>query len=222
VACTPEWETIKEALKRVVAAGLPKEQAKRDLCRAMADRKIHLQLTTVADPRLNLPELTFEYSEVSRHLSPKDIDWSNSRPSPDSRAWGPTPKNSAEPNSVFLSRNIGFWDRTIVLIEVRSAQVTRIFCHPREEPADIDPPPTRSQEAVDINRPAARPPAPKPPQGAMISAAFRAIKTLWPDGVPKELNAKDRNRQIRDWQKTNRVSESSDRTIQRALTPLGT
>ena len=40
MAYTPDWEPLADALKRIVAAGSDEEEAKNDLCRAVADRKI--------------------------------------------------------------------------------------------------------------------------------------------------------------------------------------
>jgi hypothetical protein len=42
MAYVPEWESLAEALERVMVAGVPRRQAQVDLCRAMADGKIEV------------------------------------------------------------------------------------------------------------------------------------------------------------------------------------
>lgn len=45
----------------------------------------------------------------------------------------------------------------------------------------------------------------------------QAIKTLWPNGIPPGLPVKTRNQKIRDWQKTNDLAETSEKSIERYL-----
>jgi hypothetical protein len=45
VAYVPDWERLADALDRVVKAGLPEDEAKRDICNAVADRKIKIRPT---------------------------------------------------------------------------------------------------------------------------------------------------------------------------------
>ena len=46
MAYTPDWEAIADALKRVMATGTTEDEAKTDLCRALADRKIDIRVRT--------------------------------------------------------------------------------------------------------------------------------------------------------------------------------
>lgn len=216
---TPEWEPIGEALERVVASGVSAKQAKRNLCSAMADRKVDVRLTTVGkEPRQNLPELTFEYSDISPHLSPRDIAWSGSRASRRSAAWGPKPHNPAEPVGFFIQRALPFADTRVSLIEVRSAQVTRIFLCGSAKLTNTSPPTVVEREAVR----AASSPANKPDDeidGAMVIAVSEAIQELWPNGV-KGVHTDDRLKMVNERLKTKNMSRTSKSTILRALRRL--
>jgi len=85
----PDWEPLAAALKRIVESGVEEEQAKLDLCRAIADDKISVR-ATVAKP--NKLESIFPRDNivVPKHLQPTNIDWVKSRPT---KAWriGPAP-----------------------------------------------------------------------------------------------------------------------------------
>jgi hypothetical protein len=219
VIYTPEWESIREALERIRAAGVSEKQAKRNLCRAMAERRVDVRLTTVGkNPSQNLPELTFEHSDISPRLSPRDIAWSSSRASRRSTAWGPKPHNPAQPISFFTQRAMAFADRVVALIEVRSAQVTRIFLCGSEKLTDISPPTAIEREAVR----AASPPTNTPDSeidGAMVIAASEVIQELWPNGV-KGVKTDDRLRMVNErlvFKSKSRISKS---TILRALRRL--
>ena len=111
---TPDWEPIADALKRVVATGVSEDEAKTDLCRAMADRKIDVRVTIAAtgqvfwDGNIGVPP----------HLKPSDLDWVHSRPL---TQWpiGPRPGEHYTWN----------WrDRPIDLIELSTSDVSRILC----------------------------------------------------------------------------------------------
>jgi hypothetical protein len=59
----------------------------------------------------------------------------------------------------------------------------------------------------------------KPGLGAKTFGIEQAIQQLWPNGIPKGLSAKDRNKAILDWLKSNgcSVPTSPERAIQRVL-----
>jgi len=50
MAYVPDWERLSDALKRVMAACVSEDQAKLDISRAIADRKIRARLTFVIEP----------------------------------------------------------------------------------------------------------------------------------------------------------------------------
>jgi hypothetical protein len=50
VAYTRNWMALADALKRVVASGVTKKEAKTDLCGAIADREMPVQLTIAVEP----------------------------------------------------------------------------------------------------------------------------------------------------------------------------
>ena len=90
LAYTPVWETLADALRRVVAVGSKESEAKRDLCRAMVDEAITIRLLLAADARLNLPELPASVAglDLPERLLPGDIDWRQSRPTSPGRLQG--------------------------------------------------------------------------------------------------------------------------------------
>jgi hypothetical protein len=89
----PDWESLAETLTRLIATGLSMSEAQRDICRAVADRKIRFRATdnrietragSAVDPRLP-GILSLRQGEgpkllVPRDLSSDDIDWEKSRP----------------------------------------------------------------------------------------------------------------------------------------------
>jgi hypothetical protein len=76
MAYIPDWVPLAEALQRVIAAGVSEGEAKIDLCRALADRKIDVRIRIAATGKV--------FSDgnvgVPPHLSASDLDWVNSRP----------------------------------------------------------------------------------------------------------------------------------------------
>jgi hypothetical protein len=199
----PVWETLAAALRRVVAAGSKKAEAKRGLCSAMADKAITIRLVLAADKRLNLPELSASGAELDlpARLLPGDIDWKRSRPI---KPW-PLPRRShSEFMLVHASRVAHLVDRTIEAIEVRSSDVSRIFIGPATQ---VVPKAARAS----LSR--------KSASGAKTRGINEALASLWPDGLPDGLIAKDRNNQIRQYLIDQKLSVPADlsRIIQRAL-----
>lgn len=119
VAYIPEWESLADALTRVMAFGGNEQQAKADICNAVADHKIVIR---VSDGEETYPG---DNVRVPRRLTPIDFDWVQSRPV---KPWfiGPMPGQHY------------YWtgsNRPISLIELSTAAVQEILCN-AETPND--------------------------------------------------------------------------------------
>jgi hypothetical protein len=142
----PDWERLGEALKRVMEAGVSNSEAKRDICRAIADGKIRVrtpvELITrdVVDHQFN-HRFARQYQRFARQLyegrrrldmpsrlKPRDLHWRDSR---FKAPWLFQPGMEGYPGP---PRN---WH---VLIELFSADVTKVLCQqPRARaPPDAD------------------------------------------------------------------------------------
>jgi len=87
MAYVPDWERLADALERVTAAGIDEGAAKQNICDAIVDGKIKIRCRVakeegggsfgerVVGTMRNGSEL-----EIPPHLSPRDFDWSKSRP----------------------------------------------------------------------------------------------------------------------------------------------
>jgi hypothetical protein len=124
VAYTPDWEPLRAALKRVVAAGIDQDQAQLDICGALADQKIAIRVTIdPADHDYGNSPIYRGNVEVPPHLSPQDFDWAHSRPW---REWQVGPNPSAPAERYF---SLASWKpRTIMLIELRTGDVSMLLC----------------------------------------------------------------------------------------------
>jgi hypothetical protein len=191
--------------------GASEEEAKNDLCRAVADRKINLRVR-IASSGGSMRGRVFSGGNVGvpAHLGPGDLDWVRSRPL---RPWSIGP---------MLGQHYSWdWeDRPIDLIELSTSDVKKVLCGAWAR-ADVDIlPPTvgRVSSAASVPyKPAA--PNSKPGPGAKKQGITDAINQLWPNGIPRALSAKDRNRQIIDWLTRNQYSVpgNPERAIQRVL-----
>jgi hypothetical protein len=201
LAYIPVWETLAHALRRLIAAGSTESGAKRDLCDAIADRAISVQLVLAADARLNQPELavSIAHFDVPERINPRDIDWKRSRPI---KPWPLTARPLSEPITVHGSRVAHLLGRTIETIKVRSSDVSRIF-----GPATL----VGSKPAQDS-------PSRKSGSGAKTLGVRKAMIHLWPEGPPDGLSAKDRDNQVRNYLTENKLSVPTDlaKAIQRA------
>jgi hypothetical protein len=68
------WERLSDAFKRVIATGRSDEQAKKDICGAIADRRI--QVRVLADKRGNTSQ---RYIDLPPLLDPRVFNWQQSR-----------------------------------------------------------------------------------------------------------------------------------------------
>jgi hypothetical protein len=114
MAYVPDWERLSDALSRVIAAGISKPEAKRDICRAIADRKIRIRVqpakAEIPDAKWFGPAVGSNVA-IPRDLSPRDLDWRKSLPK---RPW----QHGDHP----------FVQLHLSLIELFSAHVTLLFC----------------------------------------------------------------------------------------------
>jgi len=117
VAYTSDWEPLADALKRVMATGASEDEAKIDLCRAVADRKIDVRVRIAAsDDRC----FSNGNVRVPTHLSPGDLDWVQSRPL---AQWSIGPK-LVEHYTWFENWKV----RPLDLIELSTADVMNVLC----------------------------------------------------------------------------------------------
>jgi hypothetical protein len=129
VAYVPEWEPLANALTRVMASGVNEQQAKADICNAVADRKIVARVVIDKSHLLDGGR-TFSGGNVGipPRLNATDFDWAQSRPF---KQWsiGPVPPQHYT--------WIGGWqDRPISLIELSTADVRAVLCEASGTAAD--------------------------------------------------------------------------------------
>ena len=117
MAYTPDWEPLADALKRVMAAGVSEDEAKLDLCRAVADLKIRVRVRIGKYARKG-QVFAGGNVEVPTHLAPHDFDWELSRPL---AQWeiGPQPGER-------WGRGWEKWP--LDLIELSTADVANVLC----------------------------------------------------------------------------------------------
>jgi hypothetical protein len=202
---TPTWEPIAEALERVVATGLPKGDAQRNLCRAIADLRIDIRLHLAATQALPALTLSRPSLEIPARLSPSDIDWKFSRLPKESSLWPGPSQRFGEPTTLYIRDNFGRMNRTVESVEVRVADVIRVFC----DDDDVTKP--------EAPKPAEEQPKQAPKRSPQVESALLAIDELWPVEIPPGLKATDRDKQINDLLKTKKLSQVSKSSILRAL-----
>ena len=205
MAYTPEWETLADALRRVVAAGNVEADAKRDLCNAIADGAIIVRLVLAEDPRKNLPQsiASADAFNLPARIVPTDIDWRLSRPI---KPWAPATQVLGESMILYLARVGNVLERTIETIEVRWSEVSKIF----------------GPATSVVPRPARDPPRRQPGLGAKTNGITEAIIHLWPQKIPRGLSAKDRDNQVLKYLTENNLSVPANlrKAIQRAVKKL--
>jgi hypothetical protein len=168
VAYTPVWEPLADALKRVMATGESEAEAKIDLCRAVADRKIDVQVRIAASEYGMRGQVCSGGNvDVPVHLHPRDFDWVQSRPL---KPWPIGPKFGEHYWSIS-----GWKNRLIDLIELLTAHVTDVLSL-GAEPHD--------KQAYAGSKSKSDP-------GAKTRGITEAISQLWPNEIPKGLSAKE-------------------------------
>jgi hypothetical protein len=156
------WQSLSEALTAVMEANrCSKDEAQADICRAIADRVVHIQCTLKTHPtRLMRSKdvLEGEAFEIRRDLKPDRLDWERSCP----RETWPIRRGAYYPP--------GHWE--LQLIQLLKADVTNVLCiaRRRAEPAD---PGSRKTIATRRSTP-------------VLDRTRRAIEELFPDPVPEQ------------------------------------
>jgi hypothetical protein len=222
----PKWERLPEALQRVMGTSVSEKQAKRDLCNALADRKIRLRLCFMWRPtsqdflaRRGLPTTNVHRvtnDEIPGILKPSDFDWRRSRirkPGLWHNIRGPSGSffgnwrlvESAHyasgdpiPHSQRGGRSLAYQHR----IELLRADVIKAFNIVKEQvtavPQSKSGARTNARETVE-HVPAA--PQPKSGAGAKTRGVKQAIIAVFPPyGIPPlGLSAKGRDTKIKEW-----------------------
>jgi hypothetical protein len=206
VTYIPEWEPLAAAVTRVMAAGAKKNDAKRDLCSAIADGNIAVRVRLAEEPYRNLPATVLSdlNLDVPSYLSPSDFDWRQSRPL---KKWPIAQKYPGEMILAFFARAGHLVERRIDLIELRTSDVAELLC---------------ASGSSSQNEPTSIVQNFKAGPGAKSLGIEQAIRAMWPKKIPTGLTAKDRNNQIVKWLKEHDCSVPSTpaRAIQRVLKNL--
>jgi hypothetical protein len=122
VRYTPDWEPLADVLRRVIiATGISEAEAKIDVCRAVADRKIEVRVRIGKDD-YGMAGRVFSGGnvEVPPHLGPTDLDWVNSHPF---ARWAIVPTFGEHYFWIDGSKK-----RPIDLLELSTANVSEVLC----------------------------------------------------------------------------------------------
>jgi hypothetical protein len=134
VAYIPDWESLADALKRVIATGATEDEAKAGLCHAVADRRINVRIKVASDDReLGGRFCSNDNIEVPADLKPDNFDWKNSWPY-DRWRIGPTfGQRYSDPYWIWQPHRIE-------LVLLATADVIKIFGSPESQfgPDDED------------------------------------------------------------------------------------
>jgi hypothetical protein len=189
-----------------MATGVTENEAKTDLCCAVADRKINVRVRIAATDR-SMGGQFFSDGNVGvpRHLNPDDFDWTRSRPL---RPWSIGP---------MLGQHYSWdWeDRPIDLIELSTADVREVLCGAGARGGALRKDTLENETGV----PHAARSSPHHTRGQPArERAQIAIKALYPQGVPDP--ASEPNvllcRKVGNWLKERSLPGVSDPTILRA------
>jgi hypothetical protein len=130
---TPDWSSLADALKHVVASGASSDAAKADISHAVADQKVRVRVRIAACYRDRGGQV---YSggnvSIPPHLDPGDLDWQRSMPL---RPWSTGPM----PGQHYY--DFSWENRPIDFIELSTADVDSVVCGTSANPPAVDQPP---------------------------------------------------------------------------------
>jgi hypothetical protein len=223
MAYVPEWERLADARKRVMAAGLSKGEAERDLCAAMSDGKIkvrpffELVKRTILDHQIakrdrrkifdfvrDLQEGVHPYPEPwddfrafsTKGVTPRQLDWRQSR---FRNVW----HVPIHPEKAPMDWNVS--------VELASADVTRaLITDTRTQQAATAPPESTTRKT--------RPPAGRERARPQREAAMEALKAIYVKGIPSQSTVPNKAlcAKVNEYQKDKRLSEIRPDSILRA------
>jgi hypothetical protein len=190
VAYIPDWESIADALGRVTATGVSEDEAKTDICRALADGKIGVRVRIAPTDYTMRGRRVFSSGNVGvpSHLKPDDFDWVQSKPF---ARWGLGPRPGEHYDW------IGGWEsRQLDLIELSTRDVIDFLCNGPQPPSR--PPQRRAKPARE--------------------RAIQAIQALYPNGVPDQVAVPNTSlcRRVGQWLKDSKLPDVKDDTVLRA------
>lgn len=168
---TPKWEQLCEALARVVATGNGEDDAKRDICNAVADGKIKVRVW-----RSSEPDWMVHYDVlIPPRLQPDDFWWPLSR-------WHHT--NRPHPHELGIRQpdRLPLWEAA--RIELCREDVTNALCNGIDKAQSKLPTAAQNEAVVSTLVGLSR--SGRKTQPA-TQRAQRAIKALYPEGVPDQV-----------------------------------
>jgi hypothetical protein len=169
MAYVAQWERLSDASHRVITvAGVSKDEAQTDICQAIADGTIKIRCKLERHTTRQLRSKTVlegKSFDIPTKIRPQDLDWEGSR---SVKPWMVRRGTSALP---------GYWD--LEWIELSRTDVTNVLCSAGTH-SEAAQPASSETGATSRSRPA-------------LERAQRAVKGLYPQGVPEqaaEPNAK--------------------------------
>src|SRR5262245_31377218 len=118
MASVSAWQRLSDAIESVMAgAGCSREEAKTDICQAIADRTVNIQgklSKHITRPTTSKRILEGKDFELPAKIKPADFDWERSRPL---KSWAVRREIFGFP---------GLWE--VEWIEVCRADVTKVLC----------------------------------------------------------------------------------------------
>jgi hypothetical protein len=205
-----DWERLSDALKRVVETGVSEDDAKRALCNAIADRRIKVRIYFMVSPKtlewLSRRELSrsevreVKPDEIPPRLKSDDFDWSQSRvrkPWPKVRSpagsflghWLPIERSHHSPNDLSPQsltsprrQHPSYWHR----VELFRHDVTKVLITDEARASRREV--SRAEESYrPHNGLSVGKSSRKRRRTPKLENVQRAIKELYPNGVPDQL-----------------------------------